>query len=321
MTEQNGNDLAALLAEVIRSNNSPAMQRAREAIAYRVALSGDVSPARIPAPKNITEIGGYINLLQRQGEKDLLAQSLATALGVAGPVSGLFDPGVEPELVPSERPNQRPEGPQRNSWLLSVSLRPDFAQPLFNVLDELHDFGCALPLHAPRPTLPVDASWDPAEADLLWLVGRGLRIAPTAALNDPTTDPVLLARAEGAAEVQLLCRQIDPDAPRAGELQPADWTLWACDEDACEAIDIPDIRTLAIAPLLDGAGWIPARELVAPAERADIKGWEMFYNLTGLVPGETTLRDELSLLHSRTAIAASNIRTHLSRVWNGEGFA
>ena len=50
-----------------------------------LALQGDVIQSRIPAPRNITEIGGYLNLLQTLGQAEMRTQTLAGALGVAGP--------------------------------------------------------------------------------------------------------------------------------------------------------------------------------------------------------------------------------------------
>ena len=46
-----------------------------------------------------------------------------------------------------------------------------------------------------------------------------------------------------------------------------------------------------------------------------------FVNATGLVAGQTTLRDELALLWSATEINASMLRDIVGRVWNGTTFA
>ncbi|MDO4190096.1 MAG: hypothetical protein Q4D14_00215 [Bacteroidales bacterium] len=40
---------------------------------------------RIPAPKNITEIGGYINLLRELDQEQMLRQVLASVLGITMP--------------------------------------------------------------------------------------------------------------------------------------------------------------------------------------------------------------------------------------------
>ena len=50
-------------------------------VAWRSA--GDLFPSRIPSPLNITQVGGYLNLIER--DPVLRAQVLSSALGVAGP--------------------------------------------------------------------------------------------------------------------------------------------------------------------------------------------------------------------------------------------
>lgn len=51
------------------------MQKLKMQILRRIALESDVKPARIPAPLNITEIGGYINLM-RKLKKEEMAQKI-----------------------------------------------------------------------------------------------------------------------------------------------------------------------------------------------------------------------------------------------------
>jgi hypothetical protein len=55
------------------------------ALLKRLLLQGDVSPSRIPAPLNISEVGGYINLLTDLGLTSTRTESISAALGVAPP--------------------------------------------------------------------------------------------------------------------------------------------------------------------------------------------------------------------------------------------
>ena len=48
-------------------------------------------PFAIPPPLNITEIGGYLNLLQELGQEEIRSGAVASALGVAGPPPGAAD--------------------------------------------------------------------------------------------------------------------------------------------------------------------------------------------------------------------------------------
>ena len=68
------------LTEIIMSESSDDMK-----ILQRVANEvANVTP-RMPAPLNITEIGGYYNLLNRMGQEETLTMRkrlVATALGI-----------------------------------------------------------------------------------------------------------------------------------------------------------------------------------------------------------------------------------------------
>ena len=60
--------LVLALTEVIKGATSPEIQSAQAMLLRRLATQGDVIPSRIPAPRNITEVGGYLNLLETLGE-------------------------------------------------------------------------------------------------------------------------------------------------------------------------------------------------------------------------------------------------------------
>ena len=73
------------LTEIIMSESSDDMKAIRMQILQRVANEvANVTP-RMPAPLNITEIGGYYNLLNRMGPEETLTMRtrlVATALGI-----------------------------------------------------------------------------------------------------------------------------------------------------------------------------------------------------------------------------------------------
>ena len=51
-------NLQDIAAKFLEQEASPEMQKLKMQILRRIALESDVKPARIPAPLNITEIGG-----------------------------------------------------------------------------------------------------------------------------------------------------------------------------------------------------------------------------------------------------------------------
>ncbi|MGI0090123.1 MAG: hypothetical protein ACREBS_00295 [Nitrososphaerales archaeon] len=77
--------IIAALVEILKTSTSPDMLSLRVALIRRLLLQGDVSPSRIPSPRNITEIGGYINLLTDLGQTTVRTEALSSALGVAPP--------------------------------------------------------------------------------------------------------------------------------------------------------------------------------------------------------------------------------------------
>ena len=102
--------LVDALVELIRSGVRPDVLEAQRVLLQRLSTQGDVFPARIPAPRNITEVGGYLNLLERAGHIDLRSSALAGALGIAGPAMG---GEVLAGVVPSMRPTTGRQGRAR----------------------------------------------------------------------------------------------------------------------------------------------------------------------------------------------------------------
>src|SRR5689334_4336854 len=95
--------LIQALTSIINEYNAPEAQQLRLLLLRRLALSGDVIPSRIPAPLNITEVGGYLNLLDSLGAQDLKLDVVASILGVASPSIVRTLPG-EPPLFFGVRP-------------------------------------------------------------------------------------------------------------------------------------------------------------------------------------------------------------------------
>jgi len=316
------------MIEALRAATSPEMMQAQIMLAKRLALSGDVVPSRIPPPKNITEIGGYLNLLANEKQPELRAQVLASIFGVAGPNPPVGWLPTQPVLFFATRSNDRtgPTPEQQAAIPVSFSIRSDFAGPFELALKEIRDKGCELPILSPNRSLPPAPSpgsngyaYGGAAEDMLRCIGRTLEMVPSAALRDPDADPLALAHtAVGPLEVVAL--QLNAAAPRAGEVVADQWTAWKCTSAACQE-DGPAQRTyLPVGPILNQAGWfqpVPG----APTSLADGGSWNRWTNVTGLVAGQTTYGEELRLLHTDAEIAMSSLRDRLSWVWNGSGFA
>ena len=67
-----------LMAKIREQETSDDIQEIRKLILKRIATESDVKQARIPAPMNITEIGGYYNLIANDDvmRRQMLAQIL-----------------------------------------------------------------------------------------------------------------------------------------------------------------------------------------------------------------------------------------------------
>jgi hypothetical protein len=310
------------LIDVIQKSATPELAQTQLLMARRLALSGNVVPSRIPAPQNITEVGGYLNLLESLAAKDLRSEMLSSVLGVAG--SG-FPPGLFPQ-APSlffvSAQNDRPgAGAAQAAIPVTFSMRADFIGPFRTLLAAVHAAGCQLPLLSASGPLPPAVAGSAPPADLLRCLGRTLSLAPTAALADASTDALALGRltAGPAGSDRVLARAIDLAAPQAPA--QAQWTVWQRDA-ATGVFDESDLalRLLDLAPLLNAAGWYR----LAPVDVTQLarpESWATLVNVTGLVAGQTRLRDELALLYTTEQVAASSVRDALDWVWNGSAFA
>lgn len=62
-------EIMSALAELIKTETSDEAVKYKNQIFKRIAEETDVKPTRIPAPLNITELGGYYNLLEEMTVK------------------------------------------------------------------------------------------------------------------------------------------------------------------------------------------------------------------------------------------------------------
>ena len=83
--------MSAALADYLKSETSPQVQEMKLKLLQKMVEETEVKPTRIPAPQNITEIGGYYNLLEQTvRERDELQEErikmqlamIASALGL-----------------------------------------------------------------------------------------------------------------------------------------------------------------------------------------------------------------------------------------------
>lgn len=307
------------LVDALRAATSPEMMQAQLIMARRLALEGDVFPARVPAPLNITEVGGYLNLLETLDQPELRAQVLAATLGVAGPNPSPGWLPTAPPLYFAERPNDRPAGPGQPAITLSFSIRSDFAKALDTALAQIHDRGCALPV-MPRPLLLPPPTADPSQDEMLAAIGRTLELVPSAALVDPDADPLALAHVDGGADPDdVVARQLDATATDAGDVAAQSWSAWTCTAAACTQ-DVASRTYLPLAPILNAAGWYRLEALTPPASLAAPGNWARWRNVAGLVAGTTTFGDELDLLYPGDQVAASVLRERTHWVWDGGAF-
>jgi hypothetical protein len=307
--------LMGALTTLIASASTPEMQQAQILLLQRLALEGDVIPSRIPAPANITEVGGYVNLLTALGQDDMRTQMLGAALGVAGtvPLPGLPEPAPPLTLTPvaNDRPAGSPAVP------MTVSMRSDLAAGLSVAFAAAHAAGGLLPLWSPPALPPAGAA---VTLDLLLYVGRAVLVAPTAALVDPQTDAVVLGRpaSDSGTGFQLAVR-VTAGTP-GGNTE--DWTCLAWDPIGAAYVEqtVSGATMLPIDIVLTGSGLTAAPAPAPPTGLADL-AWARLAALGGLLPGVTRLGDELALIYPASQITASGLATMTGWLWDGSQFA
>jgi IPT/TIG domain len=306
------------LINLVQANNSPDAIAAQSILMRRLALEGDVVSSRIPPPKNISEIGGYLNLLGTLGETAMREQTLASILGVAGPTPALGFQSAQPLSMVS-LPNDRPPGTAQPSLPLSIMVRSDFLNAFLAAINALHAQGATLPCSGPAAmALPPGGPGSVLPSDLLSYLGRVLTISTSAALVAPVSDPLVLARTAGSTGDFGIAANVLSAGSVA--VTPANYDALQVSGSSIATISLTGASLVMVAPLLANAGFYPASPFPAPATPTDT-AWARLTNITGLVAGSTSYGDELALLYSPSVIAASALAPALGYVWNGTVFA
>ncbi len=310
--------LTDALADILRTSTSPDALQAQSLLLRRLALEGDVFSSRMPPPKNITEVGGYLNLLETLGESDMREQALAAALGVAGPNPAAGFTPTAPVLFDALRANDRPPGPAQPTIPVQFTIRNDFAAAFDAMLKTIHDTGCTLPIFSAPRTLPPLNAAATLPADLLPFLGRTLDLMPTAALIDPDADALAVAHEDGVPTLEVVARQLDATAPNAASVTAKSWSAFKCDANACA--ESKASRTyLKLTPLLNAAGWYQ-KQPATPAKLSAPGTWTRWTNITGLLAGLTKFGDEFSQRYSRGEFAATSLRDAVDWLWDGQVF-
>jgi hypothetical protein len=322
-TEQAFAGVMDALVELMRAGVRPDVLEAQRLLLQRLANQGDVFPSRVPLPRNITEVGGYLNLLERAGQIDMRLSAVAGALGVAGPAAaaGGLTGAVPVGFV--DVANDRPAGPIQPSIPPLLSIRADFTAPFLAARQVLHASGCLLPLRAPRAALPASQPGaTPTSLDtaaVLATLGRTLEVFPDTVLIDPAVDALAIARAETPATdpFRLVARELDGGTLVA----EASWVARRASSSTVADDPPAPRRYLEVAPIMQAAGWVHPEPLEPPASRAERGTLVRIVNLTGLVAGESTLGGELALLFTPAAIGRSAFAPVLAWLWDGTAFA
>lgn len=309
--------LGSSLVNAINSVISPDMLEAQNIILRRIALESDVANSRIPPPRNITEIGGYVNLLTTLNETAMRQQTLAGALGVAGPNAPLgWD--VSPPLAMVAIPNDRPAGPAQPSLPLNVLVRSDFVSALKAAIVQVHQFGAYLPLTGPSAiALPAGGTAAPPPASILPYLGRAVMIAAEAALLNPQTDPIAIVRRVSTIAFELAANIVIA-APLT--VTPDSYDAVTCTATSQSTVSLTGASFVMLAPILANAGFYSPAPVPMPANTMD-SAWAVLTNTTGLVIGTTRLGDELNLLYTPSAVAASVFASMLDATWDGGTFS
>jgi len=310
--------LVDALSEILRNSTSPDALASQQLLLRRMALEADVFPSRVPAPRNITEVGGYLNLLETLNETEMRSQVLASILGVAGPnpMPG-FEP-TTPALYDVLKSNDRPAGANQASIPVQLRIRNDFASAFDAALKAIHDAGCMLPVMTAPRSLPAAQAGAVPPDDLLPYLGRTLDLMPNAALNDPDADVLAVAHPDGVATLEVVARQLDATAPNAASVVQKKWAAWKCDAAVCTE-STADRKYLSLTPILNAAGWYQ-KTPAAPQKLSAPGTWSHWTNTTGLIAGISRFGDELYQRYTGGEIGASSLRDAIDRVWDGTTF-
>jgi hypothetical protein len=198
-----------------------------------------------------------------------------------------------------------------------VLVRSDFVSGVQAAQNTIHGYGATLPLTSPSViNLPPGGTGTTPPSNILFYLGRTLQIAPSAALINPSADPVALVRLTGTTNPFVLASNILNTGTNT--VTPANLDAIQCTP--TQAItQLVEASFLPLAPILAAAGYYSASPLPVPASNTSL-GWTLLTNTMGLVAGSTLLGDELSLLYNQSQIAGSVFAAMLQWTWNGTAF-
>lgn len=91
--------LMSALAGILESESSEKVKEYKEQILKRIAEESDVKATRIPAPLNITEVGGYFNLISQVETTSPVLQNLKAGLQLSLIASALGLPVAPGSLL------------------------------------------------------------------------------------------------------------------------------------------------------------------------------------------------------------------------------
>jgi len=303
------------LVELIRTGSNPDLLRAQQILLQRMALGGDIHQSRNPAPKNITEVGGYLNLLVSSPE--MKNQFLSSTLGISGPLKELNWGASKPVIPFINIDNHRPAGPAQKMIPAELSIRGDFARSFVAAREEINELGGQLPFLS-KPKILPDAHWgETGDTDILQLIGRAMELVPGTLLDDPEHDPLALGRnEEDGSEVKLLARVTGEPA----QVEEKEWKLKYWSGTELKETEPMLAKMIPVEQYMASAGWYPANPGVLPGEDMIMGGWGRFINITGLIPHTTVLIDELKLLYLFEDITGSALSQKIFMSWDGAEF-
>ena len=292
--------LLSAITDVLRAGASPEAQEAQRLLLRRMALEGAIGTSRLPAPRNITEIGGYLNLLTEFAHTSMRTAMLASAIGVAG-VSAETNRSRGSRTVSIA--NDRPDVPCQRSIPLSFEVRADFAGPLQAAMEEIRGRGCALPL-----TLPHVSN---GHVDLLLAAGRILDVFPACIMADPETDPVAIARSAASPVDALVGRVLDERTDLAEE----PWVARRRGEAGVEEVSVV-AHFVPLAPILARAGWYQLESPSLATGSAPVATTVRLVNATGLIDGVSRFADEIGAIYDESEIGRRGLGPFLWRTWS-----
>jgi hypothetical protein len=334
LSSQSVDKVIDALIKVLQQATSPDAIETQQILLRRLALSGDVIPSKVSPPRNITEIGGYLNLLQQMGgdltdPDDMRTQVLGAILGVAGP-SLRFEPfSTQPTLSLVAMNNDRPPGTDQLQAAVpnQFYVRSDLVDSVEATVREIHSHGALIPLiGAPRALPGPNSTFDSTR--IMAYLGREISMPTAAALIDPKTDPIVVgrvpppppARPDPRQAFLVAARVALPGAPGSAIPGVADWECIQSDgRGGFTIVAVAGATFLSVKDYFNKYGWYQPSFGVDPSRPFVNKDWARWTNIDGLTPG-MTLGEELGRLHSQSEIMGSTFAKNVNWVWEGASF-